>query len=256
MPPVPAGLEWDLWLGPAPIRAYHKAYHPFSWRSWLDFGCGALGDMGCHVMDAVYTALRLGHASSVQASIAYNVVEVVKGDGTTSNDRLEYKDSFPPASIIHYTFPERSKNYPAVRLHWYDGGILPERPLELEPDRRLPTSGTIFVGEKGKLMCEGYSGSPRLIPESAMKVYTLPKKTIPRIQVSHEQNWIDAIRGHKKAAGDFDYAGPFTETVLLGNLALLFPGRLLAWDGPNMKVTNATDANEYVQHHYRSGWSL
>lgn len=255
-PAVPAGLDWDLWLGPAPVRPYHKAYHPFSWRSWLDFGCGALGDMGCHVMDAAYTALKLGHATSVQASIAYNVVEVAKQDGTTANERLVYKDSFPPATLIHYTFPERSRQYPAVRLHWYDGGILPERPAELEPDRRLPTSGTVFVGEKGKLMCEGYSGSPRLIPESAMKAYTLPKKTIPRVQVSHEQNWIDAIRGHTKAVGDFSYAGPFTETVLLGNLALLFPGQPLNWDGVSLKVPNVAEANEYVQHRYRSGWSL
>lgn len=255
-PAVPEGLDWDLWLGPAAVRPYHTAYHPFSWRSWLAFGCGALGDMACHVMDAAYTALKLGYPSSVAASLAYQVVEVPQAEGGTSNERLEYKDSFPPATIVHYTFPARGKNYPEVKLHWYDGGLLPERPAELEPDRHLPESGTIFVGEKGKLMCETYSESPRLIPETRMQAYKRPKKTIPRVQGSHEQNWIEAIQGKTKAVSHFDYAGPFTETVLLGNLAVMFPGETLRWDGANLKVTNLADANEYVQHHYRQGWSL
>jgi predicted dehydrogenase len=228
-PVVPDGLDWNLWIGPAPMRPYHKAYHPFSWRSWLDFGCGALGDMACHVMDAAYTSLKLGYPTSVSASLAYQVVEV-DHNGETSNDRLEYKDSFPPATVIHYTFPERGKKYPALKLHWYDGGLLPERPEELEQDRTLPESGTIFVGEKGKLMCETYSESPRLFPESRMQAYKRPKKTIPRVEGSHEKNWIDAIKGKTKATGGFDYAGPFTETVLLGNLAVAFPGNKLFWD--------------------------
>jgi predicted dehydrogenase len=258
-PPVPDGLDWDLWIGPAPMRPYHKAYHPFSWRSWLDFGCGALGDMACHVMDPSYSVLKLGYPSSVLASIAYNVIEVPKADGSTSNDRVTYNDSFPPATVIHYEFPARGKKLPAVKLHWYDGGLLPERPPELEPDRRLPESGTIFVGEKGKLICETYSESPRLIPESKMQSYKRPKRSVLRVQGGadgHEQAWVDAIKGKMKPVDPFDYAGPFTETVLLGNLAIMFPGRKLMWDGPNMKVTNFPDANEHVQHHYRSGWTL
>ena len=255
-PEVPDGLDWDLWIGPSPMRPYHKVYHPFSWRAWFDFGCGALGDMACHVMDASYTALKLGYPTSVTAYIAQQVVEVPIEEGGTENTPVEYRDSYPMATVIHYSFPARSKKYPAVKLHWYDGGLLPERPEELEPDRTLPESGTIFVGEKGKLMCETYSEGPRLIPESRMQEYKRPKKSIPRVEGSHEQNWIDAIKGKTKAVSDFNYAGPFTETVLLGNLAVLFPGTKLLWDGPNLKVTNHAEANDFVQHQYRSGWSL
>jgi predicted dehydrogenase len=256
-PAVPDGLDWDLWIGPSPMRPYHPAYHPFSWRSWFDFGAGALGDMACHVMDASYTALKLGYPTDVTAYIAYQVVERERPDGKVSRVRLDYKDSYPMASIVHYNFPARSKKLPALKLHWYDGGLLPERPAELEPERRLPESGTIFVGEKGKLMCETYSESPRLIPETRMKAYKQPQKTIPRVTKSdHDQNWIDACKGKTKAVSNFDYSGPFTETVLLGCLALLFPGKILQWDGPNLKVTNVVEANEYIKPKFREGWSL
>jgi len=157
---------------------------------------------------------------------------------------------------VHYTFPARGKKYPALTYHWYDGGLLPQRPPELEDGRKLPESGTIFVGEKGKLICETYSESPRLIPESKMKAYKRPKKTIPRVDGSHEQNWIDACKGKGKTTSNFDYAGPFSETVLLGNLAIWFAGQKLLWDGPNMKVTNFPEANELVKPKYREGWSL
>ncbi len=256
-PAVPDGLDWDLWIGPSPMRPYSPVYHPFAWRAWFDFGCGALGDMACHVMDASYTSLHLGYPTSVTAFIAREVVEVPNEEGGVDYNRREYKDSYPPASVIHFTFPARpGKYYPELRLHWYDGGLLPERPQELEPDRTLPESGTIFVGDKGKLICETYSESPRLIPESRMKEYVRPAKTLPRVSPNHEQNWIDAIKGKMKPVGDFDYAGPFTEAVLLGNLGILFPDQQLMWDGPNMKVTNVAEANEFVQHHYRQGWSL
>jgi len=191
-PDVPATMDWDLWIGPSPIRPYHPAYHPFSWRSWWHFGAGALGDMGCHVMDATFTALKLGYPTSVQATISYQFAAPKPGEGGYGR-RLEYHDSFPMASTVHYTFPARSKKYPALKYHWYDGGLLPERPEELEPERNLPESGTIFVGDKGKLICETYSESPRLIPEARMKAYKRPKKTIPRVEnANHEQNWIDA----------------------------------------------------------------
>jgi hypothetical protein len=126
----------------------------------------------------------------------------------------------------------------------------------LELDRRLPESGTLFVGEKGTLMCETYGGSPRLIPETRMQRYKRPKKKFPRIEGSHEQAWADAIKGKIPPPDDFNYAGPFTETVLLGNLAIRFPGQKLFWDGPNMRVTNLEEANQAVQHTYREGWSL
>jgi predicted dehydrogenase len=255
-PAVPEGLDWDLWLGPAPVRPYHTAYHPFSWRSWLDFGCGALGDMACHVMDASYSTLKLGSPTSVTASLAHQVVAAPREDGTIGNQRLKYDDSFPPAAAIHFTFPARGRKLPALKLHWYDGGILPERPEELEVDRRLPDSGTIFVGSKGKLMCETYSEGPRLIPESRMQKYNRPKKSLPRVVGTHEQNWIEAILGKTKCTSPFDYAGPFTETVLLGNLALAFAGKRLDWSGATMQVTNVPEANALVKHQYRAGWSL
>ncbi len=257
-PPVPSTLDWDVWIGPAPMRPYNPAYHPWSWRSWWDFGAGALGDMGCHVMDATYTALKLGYPTSVEATIAYQFVPPPPG-GRGYGRRLEYHDSFPIASMVHYTFPARSKKYPAVTYHWYDGGLLPKRPEELEPDRRLPESGTIFVGDKGKLICETYSESPRLIPETKMKAFKRPKPTIPRVKGGaggHEQNWIQAIKTKGKATSDFGYAGPFAETVLLGNLAIWFAGKKLLWDGPNMKVTNLDEANALVKPTYREGWSL
>jgi predicted dehydrogenase len=255
-PDVPATLDWDLWIGPSPMRPYHPAYHPFSWRSWWHFGAGALGDMGCHVMDATFTALKLGYPTSVQATISYQFAAPKPGEGGYGR-RLEYHDSFPMASTVHYTFPARSKKYPALKYHWYDGGLLPERPEELEPERNLPESGTIFVGEKGKLICETYSESPRLIPEARMKAYKRPKKTIPRVEnANHEQNWIDACKGKTKAVSNFDYAGLFTEAVLLGNLAIWFAGQKLLWDGPNMRVTNFAEANDLVKPLYRAGWSL
>jgi hypothetical protein len=148
---------------------------------------------------------------------------------------------------------------PPVKLHWYDGGILPERPDELEPERKLPESGTIFVGDKGKMMCETYSEGPRLIPETAMTAFTRPPKTLPRVPdgaQGHEKNWLDAIRTHGQATSNFDYAGPFTEVVLLGNVALRFPGQRLVWDGANMQVTNVPEANQFVKPTYREGWSL
>ena len=252
---VPTGLDWDLWLGPAAPRPYHRVYHPFSWRAWQDFGCGSLGDMGCHILDAPYTALKLGAPTSVLAYTSKFVMQTAKPDGTVEETPVVYDDSFPPAVIVHYTFPARG-NMPPVKLHWYDGGLMPERPEELEPERRMQTGGTMFVGEKGKLMCDSYSGSPRLIPETAMTAYTRPAKTIPRIATSHQQAWADAIKGKIPPPADFDYAGPFTEAILLGNVAARFPGQKLEWDAAAMKVTNLPEANDFVQHKYRSGWSL
>jgi len=253
-PPVPDGFDWDLWVGPAPMRPYHPTYHPTAWRAWWDFGCGALGDMACHVMDAAYSCLKLGYPTSVTTYVAYNV-----GPRPNSpwGNRVKYDDGFPPGTIVHLTYPARGPKLPAVKLHWYDGGLLPERPEELEPQFRLPESGTIFVGDKGKAMCETYSESPRLIPASKMAAYKRPKKTIPRVKDnSHEGNWIDGILGKLTPDSNFDYSGPFTETVLLGNIGMRFASQKLEWDGKNMKVLNVPEANEYVQHKYRPGWSL
>ena len=258
-PRAPGGFDWNLWVGPSPMRPYHPTYHPFGWRAWQDFGAGALGDMGCHVLDAAFQALKLGAPSSAIASLGYNVLSVKDEKAVFVNRRVQYNDSYPPSSVVHMTFPARG-DLPPVKLHWYDGGILPERPEDLEPERRMPVSGTIFVGDKGKLWCETYSESPRLIPETAMRAFRpRPPRTLARVpggDTGHERNWLDAIRQHGQAVSHFDYAGPFTEAVLLGNVAMRFPGRRLFWDAPSMKVASLPDADEFVQHQYRAGWSL
>ena len=169
---VPDGLDWDMWIGPAPMRPFHKTYHPFGWRAWQDFGAGAMGDMGCHVLDAAFTILKLGAPTSVISTLAYNFLPPAPGERGFGK-RVEYNDSYPPSSLIHLSFPERG-DMPPVKLHWYDGGLLPERPEDLEPERKMPESGTIFVGDKGKMWCETYSESPRLIPETAMQAFQRP----------------------------------------------------------------------------------
>jgi predicted dehydrogenase len=235
-PAVPEGLNWDLWLGPAPYRPYHPAYLPFKWRGWWDFGCGALGDMACHLLDPVFAALKLHYPISVAAC------------ATEVN-----KETFPLASIVRYEFPARG-DMPAVKLYWYDGGMKPPRPDELEPDRKM--TSVIFIGDKGKLMCGEYGDQPRIIPETKMKEYDRPPKTLPRVKGSHEQNWIEACKGGEPACSNFDYSGPMTETVVMGNLALRRLGKKLLWDGENMKVTNDDEANKYVNEPCREGWSL
>ena len=156
--PVPEGMDWDLWLGAAPPRPFHKTYHPSFWRAWQDFGAGAMGDMACHVMDASYTVLKLGSPTSIIATAGAIVQAPPAGQGGWGV-RVKYNDSYPPSSIIHLSYPQRG-NLPPVKMHWYDGGLLPERPDELEPERRLPESGTIFVGSKGKMMVRDLLGEP------------------------------------------------------------------------------------------------
>jgi len=249
-PPVPSTLDWDLWVGPSPMRPYHPAYLPFNWRAWIDFGAGALGDMGCHVMDAAFWALKLKYPVSVQASHSWEVKEMWT--------RFDNKETYPSAEVVHYKFPAR-EGMPPVKLHWYDGGILPERPEDLEPGRRIPESGTIFVGDKGKLMCGTYSENPRIFPESKMRAYTRPAKRVRRVEggpAGHEKDWISACKGGPAASSNFDYAGPFTETVVMGNLAVLNPDKVLEWDGENMRMTNDETANSFVRPPYRDGWSL
>ncbi len=249
-PPVPDTLDWDLWVGPSPMRPYHPTYLPFNWRAWIDFGAGALGDMGCHVMDAAFWSLKLKYPVSVEASHSYEV--------PTMWTRFENKETYPTAEVVHYQFPAREGMVP-VKLHWYDGGILPQRPDDLEPGRKIPESGSIFVGTKGKIMCGTYSENARIIPETKMRAYVRPAKSIPRIENGpggHEQDWVRACKGGPSASSHFDYSGPFTETVVMGNLAVLNPGKKLEWDGENMKVTNDEEANAYVRPAFRDGWSL
>ena len=246
-PKVPSNLDWDLWIGPAPMRPYNPIYLPFNWRAWYDFGCGALGDMACHVMDAAFWALDLKYPTSVQASRGEQVTQMW--------NRVENNETYPNASVVHYSFPKRG-DMPPVKVHWYDGGILPERPEDLDANRRMGNSGTIFVGDKGKIMSGEYGDSPSLFPAEKMRAYKRPAKTLKRITTSHEQNWIDACKGGDPASSNFEYSGPFTEMVVMGNFAIRLPGQILKWDGVNMKVTNNEQANAMVHKEYRNGWSL
>ncbi len=234
---IPKTLDWDLWLGPAPYRDYHEGYVPFNWRGWWDFGTGALGDMGCHIIDHPYWALKLGYPVSVEASSTHINPETA-----------------PLASLVTYDFPAREA-MPPVRLYWYDGGIKPARPPELAADEEWLVDGVLYVGDRGKIMHRSHGGMPTLLPLSRMNEFKRPDKTLPRVRGSHEQNWIDACKGGSAACSHFDYSGPLTEVVLLGNLAIRSEGKLF-WDGPNMRVTNNEAANQFVQREYRSGWKL
>ena len=237
-PPVPEGLDWDLWLGPAPKRPYHPCYLPFSWRGWWDFGTGVLGDIGCHQMSPVFRALKLGYPTSVEAC----------SSGVNS-------ETAPLASMVRYDFPSRP-GMPALKLTWYDGGLMPPRPDELPNGLRFGNADdNLFIGDKGKML--GY----RLLPEARSKEYGKPPRILPR-SPGHHQEWIDACKGGRPAGSNFNVSGPLTEVVLLGNIALrtgqtLYEkGLKLNYDGPGMKVTNLPEANKYIRSEFREGWTL
>lgn len=247
--PVPDYLDWDLWLGGAPFRDYNKGYCPFNWRGWWDFGCGALGDMACHIMDPANWALELGIPSSV---------EVVMQEGCNSQ-------TGPDKSILKYQFPKRGK-FPECTLYWYDGrdgNNPPPRPSAIPADYELGSEkgqcGTLFIGSKGYLTCGTYGQRPRLLPEADFAGYQKPSPSIPRIEKGDEGSHLDWLKACKGggyvSCSNFDYAAPFTEIILLGNLALR-TGHMIQWDAQNMRVTNVPEANNLVTEPYRSGWSL
>lgn len=241
IPSVPPSLDWNLWLGPAPFRPYHPAYVPFSWRGWLDFGVGALGDMGAHIMDTPFWALNLVYPHTIQAT----------------STKL-YQETYPQASIIEYKFPARG-SLPPVTLKWYDGGIEPSRPLDLEPGRVMGNrdGGVLLEGDKGTIMCGCYGANPRLIPETKMRDYQQPEKTIPR-SLGIMEEWIDAIKNGKKSTTDFSYSAPMTETMLLGNIAILMKDHntILEYDAEKMEFINLPEANTLLHYEYRKGWEL
>ena len=270
---VPATLDWNLWQGPAKARDYNPNYLPFKWRGWWDYGTGALGDMGCHILDPVFRSLKLKYPVAAEASCSQVYI--------SDFYEADYKDSCPPASKVHLYFPERPRPdgtvMPAVEVIWYDGGIMPPTPDELQPGEPMGNwdGGVIFEGSKGKLLCDCYGANPRLLPSSMHQYFKTPEPTLPRIEEGHQMNWIKGITGGTPTTSGFDYAGPFTEMVLMGNLAVRcfnlkqlqpgkkpgdwapysYPGRLrLQWDGDNMKITNFDQANHFVKREYRKGW--
>lgn len=237
-PPVPETLDWNLWLGPAPERPYHPDYAPFVWRGWWDYGSGGLGDMGIHNLAPVFDTLKLGAPVSISAS------------STLFND-----DALPLATTVHYRFPARG-NLPPVELYWYDGGMLPPRPEELEPGEELdPEDGLLFVGDKGKMLVEGWGGErPRLIPKARMASFEAPAPVLPR-SIGHHAEWIEACKGGPHARANFDFAGPLTEAVLLG-VAAIRAKRHLEWNPTTMTFQNFTEAKHLITKDYRKGWQL
>jgi len=265
---VPREVDWDLWLGTAPKRPFQSIYLPANWRGWVDFGTGALGDMGCHFIDVPFRALKLGYPDSVECSVG----AVWSG----FFEEAVYTDSYPPSAKIHLQFPARP-GMPPVELIWYDGGILPKRPAELLPDEVMGEwdGGIIFEGSTGKLMAGLFGRNPTLLPTARMKELDLPKPEQPLVEGGsdgHQQQWVKACKEGYGAytSSAFDMAGPLTETVLMGNLAVRsyslqekgkdrpgYPGRKqLLWDGPNMEITNFVEANRFVRRNYRGDWSF
>ena len=246
--PVPGTLDWKLWIGPAPMRPFKSVwpegnpipdmppknwggravYHPFNHRGWWDFGTGALGDMGCHHLNTPYRALKLGYPSRVSASTS----------------KL-FDESFPLASIVTYDFPAR-EGLAEVRVVWYDGGLRPPRPREMAGE--LPDEGVLYIGDEGKMLSENI-----IDPVRAAKFASVPR-TLPRRDGTWGE-WLTACRGGEPAGCSFDWAGPLTEFVLLGNIALR-SGKQIEYDAAAMRITNAPEADALLRQPYHNGWEI
>jgi len=235
--PPPPSLAWDLFLGAAPHVDYHPIYHPFNWRGWVDWGVGAIGDMGAHLIDHSMWALDLGYPRTIETvSTPFNGV------------------SFPHATMTVYDFPARG-NRPAVKLTWYDGGLLPPKPIEMGEEEFNKGGGALLVGSKGKLLHETYGAKPRLLPKSLHESFGKPPQKLARIpNENHEMNWADAAKGKTQTSCPFEYAAKLTEVMLLGVVSLR-AGRKLEYDGANMRITNIPEANEFLRREPRPGWS-
>jgi len=234
---VPDQLSWDLFLGPATACEYHPVYHPFNWRGWTDWGCGAIGDMGAHLIDFAYWALDLGYPTTIETV-------------STPFDHA----CFPMATKTYYEFPARG-SMPPVKLTWYDGGMMPATPPELGDVKLTEAGGALIVGSKGIVMHDNYGEKSRLFPDTLAKSVGEPKQTLERITVSHEMNWANACKGIGTATTPFEYAAKLTEVMLLGVVALK-AGEKIHYDGANMQVTNSKKANDFLKREYRRGWSL
>jgi hypothetical protein len=234
--PVPEGLNWNLFLGVGPVVPYHPIYHPFNWRGWIDWGVGAIGDMGAHLIDHSVWALDLGLPTTIETiSTPFNAA------------------SYPLATQTFYDFPARS-TMPAVKLTWYDGGLLPPKPAELGDEELNKGGGALLIGSKGKLLHDTYGMRPRLLPKSLHDSIGKPPEKLPRIPgEDHEMNWVAAAKGAAGASCPFEYAARLTEVMLLGVVALR-AGKKIDYDGANMRITNVLTANDYLQRKPREGW--
>lgn len=272
---VPPELNWNLWLGTAPYKDYVDGLVPFNWRGWWDYGTGALGDMGCHLVEAPYTVLGLKYPKDVQCSVGSVYVDEFK--------RGYFPESCPPSSHVTMTFPGNEKTDGDLSLHWMDGGIKPTRPEELGPNETFGDggNGVLFIGTKGKMMCGTYGRNPRLLPTSRTdEVNVAPQfERVPGGEDGHYAQWVEAAiagPGKKQLSSPFEVAGPLTEILLIANLAIrgvdirrpvktddgretfFYPGRdiKMLWDSENLRVTNLEEANKFIKRNYREGWSL
>ena len=268
--PVPKELDWNLWLGTAPYKDYIEKLVPFNWRGWWDYGTGALGDMGCHIVEPAFRVLDLGYIDSVQASVGSVYVDEFK--------RGYFPESCPPSSHVTIKFPKTKKTKGPVEVHWMDGGIQPERPAELGANETFGDggNGVLFIGTKGKMMCSTYAENPRLLPTKRTGEVKV-KQTYARVPNGangHYAQWVEgAIAGYGKTelSSPFEIAGPLTEALLMANLAIRgndiqvprvngkgfdYPGRYieLLWDNKNMKVSNFDAVNQFVKREYRKGY--
>ena len=267
---VPPELDWDLWLGSAPYRPYVDKLVPFNWRGWWDFGTGALGDMGAHLIEPPFRILDLDTPTQVECSVGSIYVDEFK--------RGYFPDSAPPSSHVILTFQKTKKTKDDLQIHWMDGGIKPGRPEELAANEPFGPNGVLFEGTKGKMMCDVYGANPRLLPLSRSNEVKV-KQSVARVPGGvdgHYWSWVEAcIAGYGKMnlSSPFEVAGPLTETLLIANLAIrgtdiqkptadgkrfTYPGRdiKLLWDKESLRVTNFDDVNQFVKRTYRQGWSL
>ena len=252
----PPGMDWDLWIGPAPYRPYHSAYHPANWRPWWDFGTGTVGDMACHTLHVYFKELQLGSP------------QMVYGYGSTRHKGFFQFVSTPEcqshANVVTWQFGARGE-LPALTVHWYDGGMKPHRPVELDNSMRMPGSGLLFVGEKGKLMAGYGGGNPfgrsrrglaggLLLPEKKFRDFEQPAKTMRRCS-DHYREWTQACKTGGRTVCPVEFGCEMTEMALLGALALR-TRRPLEWNEKEARVTNYEQANTLVDPPYRTGWSL
>lgn len=267
---IPAELDWDLWLGSAPYRPYVDKLVPFNWRGWWDFGTGAIGDMGCHLVEPPFRILDLDTPTEVQCSVGSIYVDEFK--------RGYFPESCPPSSHVIMTFKKTKKTKDDLQIHWMDGGIKPARPEELGANESFGANGVLFEGTRGKMICDVYGANPRLLPLAKTNEVKVKQRNerVPGGVDGHYWSWVEACiagYGQKKLSSPFEIAGPLTETLLIANLAirgtdvqrssadgkrLSYPGRdiKLLWDKQSLRVTNFDDVNQFVKREYRQGWSL
>lgn len=254
-PPVPKGLDWDRWLGPAPYRPYHPIYHPWNWRAWWDFGEGTVGDMACHLTNVFYNALKLGPPTVVQgrrSTMREGTFRLTAEDRDILPAQVATPEAESYSNMVTWDFPDR-EGMPPLRMQWYDGGLCPPRPLGMNLKAPMPVEGAMYVGEKGVLLT-GERGRFSLFPENKFRDFVPPPKTLPR-SIGHYREWIEAAKGGKPTNCPFSFGGKLTELALLGTIAAR-TARVLEWDSKNLTFTNDSEANVLINPPYRSGYTL